>query len=49
MIAASGIQGGAPTGYTISDGAKANGTFTCTVQDQAYAAASAVASVPLIL
>jgi MSHA pilin protein MshA len=49
LIAAGILQGGAPTGYTFTDGAKANGTFTCTVQDQTSAAASAVASVPLIL
>jgi MSHA pilin protein MshA len=48
IIAASGIQGGAPTGYNFIDGAKANGVFSCNVQDQTNLAISATASVPLI-
>lgn len=48
-IAAGILQGGKPAGYTFTDGAKANGTFSCTVQDTTDAAASAVASIPLIL
>jgi MSHA pilin protein MshA len=49
QIAAGIMQGGAPSGYTFTDGAKQSGMFQCTVQDQAYPAASAVASVPLVI
>jgi MSHA pilin protein MshA len=49
QIATGLLQGGAPSGYTFTDGVKQSGMFQCTVQDQAYAAASAVASVPLVL
>lgn len=48
-IATGILQGGKPAGYSFTDGTKANGIFSCTVQDTTSAAASAVASVPLIL
>jgi MSHA pilin protein MshA len=46
-IATSGIQGGAPTGYTFTKGTVANGMIPCTVADiTSPTAISAVAYVP---
>ena len=47
-IAANILQGGAPSGYTFTDGVKTSTTFPCTV-DASPAVSAVVVSIPLIL